>query len=85
MKSHAKFGRNPKNNTESDTKQQSHHGGIVIGAQIAGDMNSCPDSDGDNDGGDYRADSTGDDNIMGPARNIFRKSGWHFTDGGFVR
>ena len=50
MKSHAELGRNPKDNTESDTKQQSHHGGIVIRTEVASDMNSCPDSDGDNDG-----------------------------------
>ena len=49
MKSHAKFRRNPKDDTESDTKQQSRHGGIVIRTEIAGDVDSCPDSDGDND------------------------------------
>ena len=80
MQSHAKTRGNTEDDAETDTKEQGHHGGIVIGAEIAGDDDSCPDSDGDKDCRYYRADYTGDDNVMGPAGHIFGKSGRHFTE-----
>lgn len=80
MKSHAKTRGNTEDDAETETKEQGQHGGIIIGAEIAGDDDSCPDSDGDKDCGYYRADYTGDDNVMGPAGHIFGKSGRHFTE-----
>ena len=81
MKSHSKLGRDPKDDAETNTEEQSDHGGIIIGAEIAGDEYPCPDSDGDDDCGYYGTDYAGDDNIVSPARNIFGNSGRHFTDG----
>lgn len=81
MKSHPEFGRDSKDDTETDTKEQSDHGGIVVGAEVAGNEYSCPYSCSDDDDGQYRDDYTGDDDIVSPAGNIFGKSGGHFTDG----
>lgn len=51
MKSHSEFGRDSKDDTETDTKDQSDHGGIVIGAKVASDEYSCPYSNSDDDDG----------------------------------
>lgn len=74
MKSHSELGGNTKDDAETDTKQQGDHGGIIVRAEIPGDEDSCPDSDEDDYSGYNRADYTGDDDVVGPARNIFGKS-----------
>lgn len=81
MESHSEFGRDTEDDTETDTKEQSDDGGIVIGAEVAGDEYSCPYSDCDDDDGQYRDDYAGDDDIVSPAGNIFGKSGGHLPDG----
>lgn len=51
VQSHSEFGRDTEDDTETDTEEQSEHGGIVIGAEVAGDEDSCPYSDSDDDDG----------------------------------
>ena len=75
MKSHSEPRGDAKDKTETDAKEQSDHGGIIVRAQIAGDEYSRPDPDIDDDSGYDGDDDTSDDNIMSPAGNIFRKSG----------
>ena len=80
MKSHSISCRNPKDNTEAYTEQQSDDGGIIIPAEIAGDDYSCPDSDIHDHCGYYWTNYTSDDDVMSPARHVFRKFGRHLAD-----
>ena len=75
MQSHSEPRGNAQDDAETDAKEQSDHGGIIVRAEVAGNDDSRPDPDIDDDGGDYGDDNTRDDDIVSPAGNIFGKSG----------
>ena len=80
MKAHAKLSRDAEDDAEGDTEEQSDHGRIVVRAQVARHEDSRPYPDEDNDGGDEGTDDASDDDVVGPARNILRKSRGHVTE-----
>jgi len=79
MKTHSIPRGNSKHNAETYTERQSNHGRIIVPSQVMGDNHSRPDSDTNDNCGNYRTNDAGDDNIMSPARHMVGKVGRHST------
>ena len=81
MQSHSIPRRDSQDDAETDAKQQSDHGRIVVPAEVVGDDHPGPDSDINDDCGYYRTDYTGDDDTGGQGGDVVWKLGRHSADG----
>lgn len=86
MKPHAIPRRDPEDDTETNTEQQSDHGRIIVPAEIPRDDHPRPDSDVNDNGRYYRTDYAGDDDGVSAAGNMGGELGRHYssTNGGIM-